>query len=140
MKTDHIVQLISSIRAKAYKFIIEELKVNHINGIIPSHGGILSSLFKDEKLPMKSLAVRIDRDKSTVTTLVQKLIELGYVKIVKEESDQRVNYVVLTKKGKELEPIFNEISKKLIQKVYKGITPDEKKVVIDILERIHKNW
>ncbi len=140
VKTDHFVQLISSIREKAYKSIIKELHANQIYGIVPSHGGILYALFKDGELSMKSLAERIDRDKSTVTTLVQKLIKMGYVKKIKDENDNRVFYIVLTQKGKELEPIFNDISKKLIQRVYTNITQDEKKAVIGILERIHKNW
>lgn len=140
VKTDHIVQLISSIRGKAYKFIIGELQANRIHGIVPSHGGILYELFKDGKLSMKSLAGRIDRDKSTVTSLVQKLIKMGYVKKVKDESDHRVNYIVLTRKGKELEPVFNDISKKLIQRFYTGLTQEEKRAIIGILERIHRNW
>lgn len=140
VKTGHIVQLISSIREKAYKFIIEELRANQIYGLVPSHGGILYALFKDGQLSMKSLAERIGRDKSTVSSLVQKLIKMGYVKKIKDENDLRVTYIVLTKKGKELEPIINDISKKLIKRVYTDINQEEKRVVISILERIHKNW
>jgi len=139
MKTDHVVQLISSIRGKAYKFITEELKANHIRGIVPSHGGILDALFKDEKLSMKSLAERIDRDKSTVTSLVRKLIKMGYVKMTKEGSDRRVNYIVLTKKGRELEAVFDEISRKLIEHIYADMTQEEKESVIGILDRMQKN-
>ncbi len=140
MKTDHIVQLISGIRGKAYKFITEELQANRISDIVPSHGGILDALFKEEKLSMKSLAEKIDRDKSTVTALVRKLVKMGYVQMIKEGSDRRVNYVVLTKKGRELEPVFGDISKKLIERIYAGLTQEEKKAVVGILERMHKNW
>ncbi len=140
VKTDHIVQLISSIRGKAYKFIIEELQANHIHGIVPSHGGILDALFKEDRLPMKSLAEKIDRDKSTVTSLVEKLMKLGYVKKIKDERDSRVNLIVLTRKGRELEPVFNDISKKLIESLYMDITQEEKETVKGILERILKNW
>jgi DNA-binding MarR family transcriptional regulator len=140
MKTDHVVQLISGIRGKAYKFIAEELRANQIHGIVPSHGGILDALFKEEKLPMKSLAEKIDRDKSTVTSLVQKLIKMGYVKKIKEGSDMRVNYIVLTRKGRDLEPVFEDISKKLIERFYKGLNREEKNSVVSVLERIDKNW
>ena len=139
MKTDHVVQLISSVRGKAYRFISEELQASRISGIVPSHGGILDALFKEEKLSMKSLAEKIDRDKSTVTTLVRKLIKMGYVKMIKEGSDRRVNYIVLTKKGRELEPVFDDISKRLIERFYAGLTQDEKNSVVGILERINKN-
>lgn len=140
VKTDHVIQLISSIRGKAYKYILDELRANHIRGIVPSHGSIMYELFKDKKLSMKALAERIDRDKSTVTSLVQKLMKMGYVKKIKDESDYRVTYIVLTTKGKELEPVFNDISKKVIKRFYAGITEEEKKAIIGILERIHKNW
>lgn len=139
MKTDHIVQLISSIRGKAYKFIIEELRANQVHGIAPSHGGILSALYEEGKLPMRSLAERIGRDKSTVTTLVDKLVRLGYVRKAKGEEDRRVTYIVLTKKGRILEPVFKKISRKLIRKVYKGVSEEEKRVLIEILERLQGN-
>jgi DNA-binding MarR family transcriptional regulator len=140
VKTDHVIQLISSIRGHAYRFIIGELRANGVHGIVPSHGAILSSLFEEEKLSMKDLAGRIDRDKSTVTALVQRLKELGYVKIEKDARDQRVHYVALTKKGRELEPVFDEISRKLIDRVYAGISQEERRTVIGILERMHGNW
>ena len=140
MKTDHIVQLISSIRGKAYKFLAEELQANDIHGIVPSHGGILDALFKEDRLPMKSLAERINRDKSTVTSLVEKLMKMGYVKKIKDERDSRVNLIVLTRKGRELEPVFNDISKKLIDRFYADVTQEEKKTIVGILERVLKNW
>jgi len=130
----------SSIRGQAYRFITEELRAYHIQGIAPSHGGILSALFEQRKLPMRSLAARIGRDKSTVTALVDKLIKLGYVKKEKGEEDRRENYIVLTKKGRDLEPVFNELSRTLIRRVYKDVSQEEQRVLIGILQRMQERW
>ena len=59
---------------------------------------------------------------------------------VKGEDDRRMKYIILTEKGKKLEPVINDISKRLIKNLYAGITDDEKKALVDILERIQKNW
>lgn len=130
----------SSIKGQAYRFITEELRAHLVQGIAPSHGGILSALYEDGKLPMRALAKRIGRDKSTVTALVDKLIRRGYVKKEKGEEDRRQNFIVLTKKGRDLEPVFDKISRKLIRRVYKDVSQEEQRVLIGILQRMHERW
>jgi DNA-binding MarR family transcriptional regulator len=80
MKTDHVIALISTIRDKANKLINNELRTRHLRGLAPSHGTILFELFHSETIPMKEVAKRINRDKSTVTALINKLLALGYVR------------------------------------------------------------
>jgi len=88
---------------------------------------------------MMEIAKRINRDKSTVTALVKKLIDLGYLEKIKDPSDRRVTLLKLTKKGQELEPNFNNISKTLLKRVYKNHSTQEKEAIILGLERLSKN-
>jgi DNA-binding MarR family transcriptional regulator len=140
MKTDHIIALIGSIREKAYRFITHELVVREITGLAPSHGAILSVLFQCDTLPMTELAKRIDRDKSTVTALVKKLANHGYVVRKKDPDDGRMTYISLTEKGVALQSEFEEISEALLGIVYKDFSTQEKEAVIRYLERMLENW
>ena len=88
---------------------------------------------------MREIAKRIGRDKSTVTALVKKLIDFGYVQKEQDLKDSRVTLVKLTKSGRALKHDFDEISEILLQRVYKDFTEQEKEVMIDGLERINNN-
>lgn len=140
MNTNHIISLIAAIKYKADKYIVEQLNMNGIVGLVPSHGEILSSLFNHKSLTMKQIADKIDRDKSTVTTLIKKLIDLGYIKRESGINDKREVYISLTSKGKSFEPIFNQISSNVIGKAYFEFSHEEKESLINLLEKSYKNW
>jgi MarR family transcriptional regulator, organic hydroperoxide resistance regulator len=140
MRTGDIISLISKVRENANKFITDEMDKWGVKGLAPSHGDILSALLKHERLTMKELADKIGRDKSTVTVLVDKLIKQGYVEKTRDIEDNRVVFVSLTEKGRELKPMFDAISKDLISTVYKGISENEKEELIETLTKIKNNF
>lgn len=110
MKADNTIALISQVKLLADQFIIMELSRYGIHGIVPSHGSILYSLLECESLTMGELSDKINKDPSTVTTLVKKLELLGYVKVYKDSRDKRISRVKLTKKGDTFKNIFKNIS------------------------------
>jgi DNA-binding MarR family transcriptional regulator len=140
MKTDKTIYLIGRIREKANEFILKELELVGFKDIATSHGDILVTLFKHSECTMTDIANSIHRDRSTVTTLVNKLIKLGYVSSKKDSNDSRSTIIFLSEKGKELEPSFKEISQKLYDIEYKGISEDEKEMFGNILEKIYHNF
>jgi MarR family transcriptional regulator, organic hydroperoxide resistance regulator len=138
--TDNIISLMSAIRENSNKLIVREMAGRNIKGLVTSHGDILMALFEKKVLTMKEIAGRIERDKSTVTALIGKLIKFGYVKKESDPQDSRVVLVALTEKGKNLRPDFDDISNKLLSTVYKGISDNEKKTVSAILNKIKRNF
>ena len=88
---------------------------------------------------MKEIADKIDRDKSTVTALVDKLISIGYVTKQKDPGDSRMILVSLTEKGKKLRSDFEEISDKLLEIVYLEFEGNEKEQLITELIKIKNN-
>jgi DNA-binding MarR family transcriptional regulator len=139
MTPEQIIFLIARVRERANRFIMQELKSHHLDGLAPSHGAILSALFQRSPLSMRVLARIIDRDKSTMTALVDKLATLGYVEKVKDETDQRVTLVTLTPKAHAIRPELEDVSKKLLATVYKGISAGEKQILVEILTKIQNN-
>jgi len=140
MEARDIISLISKIRENANGLITNEMDNWGIKGLVISHGDILFALLKSEKMTMKELAKKINKDKSTVTALVDKLIKQGYVEKTKDIEDNRVAFVALTEKGKELKPMFDGISRELLSIVYKDISQNEKEDLIRILNKIYNNF
>lgn len=140
MKIDHIIALIAGNRGGAYRFITGELRRRNIRGLAPSHGAILSTLYDHGPVSMQELAKRIDRDKSTVTALVKKLLDGGFVEKAKETGDGRVTIVSLTDKGMALKPDFDDISEMLIARAYRGFSRREQERLVRGLEKMLRNW
>ena len=120
----NLLALISKIHDKGNRFIIEELKKNGADGLVPSHGDILVCLYQNDKMTMKEIADKINRTKPTVTVLVDKLEKLGYT------------YIVLTKKGKDFKPVFEKISNKLNDMLYKNLSKNESDILENLLQKI----
>jgi len=128
--------LVGKIRDSIHKMIVFELEKHGVEGIVPSHGDILWFLYQKDMLSVKELAEKIDRTQPTVTVLVNKLEKLGYVERVKSKEDSRVTLIYLTEKGKQLQPIFQEISVKLNDSIYGGFDDHEKEQLEYLLETI----
>lgn len=139
MKTDKTIYLIGRIREKANELILKELAKIGFKDIAPSHGDILATLFAHKELTMTEIANNIHRDRSTVTTLANKLTKLGYISSRKDPQDNRSTIIFLTQKGKELEPGFKQISQSLYEIEYKGVSEEEKEVFQKVLEKICDN-
>lgn len=138
-KHGEIVSLISKIREKSNKYIVDELRKNNIDGLAPSHGAILIQLYRNDSLCMKDIAQRIGKDKSTITALVNKLVKLGYIEKVKDEEDSRMTHLILTEKGWAIKDIFFSISYDLINRVYEGFEDEERGILVSQLKKLSGN-
>jgi DNA-binding MarR family transcriptional regulator len=136
MKKGNILSLMGQIRESANRLIVEELEANGVAGIVPSHGGIMMHLFTSGTMTMNDLALSIRRTRPTVTVLVDKLVDCGYVKRDKSSEDSRVTFISLTEKGKKLKPVFDAVTKKLNAVLYRDLSDDESERLEEILERI----
>jgi DNA-binding MarR family transcriptional regulator len=139
MEQQQIIALISKIRHSANELIMRELDYQGIKGIVPSHGEILVRLFRRDSIPMSELAAAINKKKNTVTTLVEKLVNLGYVTKSTDTDDSRITLVKLTPDGKSLQKSFDKVSAVLLDTVYNGITEKEKEAVLKVLLKMKKN-
>lgn len=133
-----ILALISKIHEKGNRFIIEELKNNGAEGLVPSHGDILVCLYKNGKMTMKDIANSIHRTKPTVTVLVDKLEKLGYLKREASDEDSRSTNIVLTQKGEDFQATFEKISKNLNEMLYKNLSDKEIEILEELLKKIIK--
>ena len=101
---------------------------------------VLLVMFEKEIVDFKDLSEIVDLRTGTLTPILQKLDEYGYIDRVKNEEDGRKQNVILTTKGKELKRQIIEVPIGLASKL--SITEDMYKVLVkelDDLSQILKN-
>lgn len=137
---DNTMSLLSRTLAQANRYLILLMQDAGLCNLVTSHGDILMQLFQQDNLMMRDLARRVDRDPSTVTTLVKKLVALGYVTTARTSTDRRAVVVSLTDQGRELQNRFLEISDRLRDTQGAGISPDDLETAHEVLMRIQENF
>lgn len=109
-----IVSLMSRTLGAANRYLVELMAREGLAGIVPSHGDILMQLFAHDAMSMAALAEAIGKDPSTVTALVRKLANAGYVEKAPNPRDRRMCEVRLTDAGRALGPAMDRVSHTLI--------------------------
>lgn len=141
MNDKYIVYFTSRTKKEMLTFIQNKLRENNLGELIPSHGNILTALYNNNgRLQMKEISQLIGKDKSTVTSLVNKLIELDYISKEKSQEDKRISYIILTEKAREIEGLFNNISDEVYNTAYRGVSEEEKEVFLKTLKKIALNF
>ena len=141
MNDKYIIYFISKTKKKMTKFIEKALKEKGLDDLAPSYGNILTVLYNNNgRLSMNQIGKTVGKDKSTITALVNKLSNLGYVQKEKCMEDRRVTYIILTEKGKEIEGKVNEISGKVNLIAYKNFSKEEKDIFLKLLKKMNNNF
>jgi len=122
------------------EFITEELNKNGVYDLVSSHGSIILALNHNEDVKLLDLAKKTGKSTQTMTTLVRKLENEGYVQIRKADHDKREKNVSLTSKGKDFIPVMNSISLDLLKKQYKGLNDKEQFVLRELLQKVLHNF
>ena len=139
MRTEQIFHLLSMIHDRAGECIRTELDRRGPAGLVPSHGSILAMLYAQGPLPMNALAQGIGRRKNTVTTLVRKLEDAGFVQRSTDPADSRVTMVTLTDRGEAFRADFAETSERLLAKIWGDMDLARRQELVAGLEEILGN-
>lgn len=130
------LSLISKIHEKGNEFIVKQLKNNGISSLVPSHGDILVCLYQNGKMTMKDIADKIHRTRPTVTVLIDKLEKSGFVEREISKEDNRYTYIILTSKGKNFQPLFEQISNELNNMLHKNLSESEADILETLLKKV----
>ena len=134
---DSVVSLISHLHTVTADFTNRRL--SSTGKFVSSHGFILYLLSTEGQLSKKEIAKKINRDKSTTTVLIRRLLDDGLVEEKTDEKDNRIKLISLTKKGKELKQMTKEISTSLLDVCYEGFSDFEKEQLLSLLLKMNDN-
>lgn len=130
---------LTNIRQRLFRFLGSELGKKGIEGIAPSYGDILFVLDKEGPLTMQEVARHTLKDKSTISSVINKLEALGYIVKEKDAVDGRCTNLTLTPKAASLRPVLFEISKKMNAGLFEGFSDEEKQTLFRLMGKVYRN-
>lgn len=141
MKIDesNFLFVITNIRQRLFKFLESDLAKEGIKGIAPSFGDILFVLDLKGTITMQELSKHTMKDKSTISSVINKLETAGYITKEKDAGDARFTNLTLTPKAKKLRPILFGISRKMNAKLFEGISVEERAILFKLIGKVYKN-
>ncbi|ADD02297.1 MULTISPECIES: MarR family winged helix-turn-helix transcriptional regulator [Thermoanaerobacter] len=97
---------------------------------------IILSENKSNPMYMKDIALELGISPSTLTSIVDKLVEKGLVQRDSDLEDRRKIQISLTKKGQDLYKHLAMFREKILQPIFEKLSPQELETLKNILQKI----
>ncbi len=131
--------LIAKIHQVSGRIFAKILKKAGISEINPPQGRILFALWKKDEIPITELAGKTLLSKSTLTSMLDRLEEAGFIIRIPSEKDRRTILIKRTEKDKRLESKYVQVSDEMTNLFYKGFASEEIDTFEEYLKRILAN-
>ena len=130
---------VNKIRQRLFAFLEAELAGRNIRDISPSYGDVLLVLERKGPLTIQEIARHAVKDKSTVSSVVRRLEESGYVVREKVDEDGRSVRIKPTAKARKLRSVLWEISGDMNARLFNGLSDEEKSTLFMLMEKVYNN-
>jgi DNA-binding MarR family transcriptional regulator len=117
--------LIAKIHQISGRIFADKLKENQIDEINPAQGRILFALWQKDGIPIQELGERTSLEKSTLTSMLDRLEGIGYLRRVPSPDDRRKILIFLTEKNKTMKARYEKVSNEMLELFYGGFAEDE---------------
>ncbi|WP_432666703.1 MarR family transcriptional regulator [Wukongibacter baidiensis] len=136
MKKDQFSKYITIISRNMNYCFNKKLEEYSIN---KSHLQILHYLHNHEGVIQSELGHSLMLDKITVTKVLKKLVEEGYVEKKEGKEDKRQKKLYITEKGHRFHDEVFSITLEINDILSKGFSPGEKQMTMELLIRMSEN-
>ena len=135
---DNVIYLMSEISSLVQSDIEQLFKQEKLK-ITVEQFSVLAILWYEEGINQQTVANRLNRDKTTITRIVERMVKKVLIVQVPDQLDKRNKRLFLTEKGRSLQQKSIESSGSVYVKALKNIEKTEHKNLIEILTRIYNN-
>jgi DNA-binding MarR family transcriptional regulator len=135
-------ELYSFITGKASTAIGRRLQKNFKQAnldITIEQWSVLYHLWKQDGMSQQQLCDATFRDKPSITRLVDNLEKLQLVKRNSSKEDRRMNLIVLTDEGKELEEKCMMLANTTLNEALEGVTNGQIEIAKEVLQMVYEN-
>ena len=102
---EHIEDCLSFYLSKAYQRVTQTVKQRLAPyGVTPVQYALLKVLWEKDNQSGAELGERLQLDSATITGVLDRLEHAGLIERQAHVSDRRINRIVLTERGRELQP------------------------------------
>ncbi|MDU3803470.1 MarR family winged helix-turn-helix transcriptional regulator [Paraclostridium bifermentans] len=135
-KGGFLINKVNFLSGRIFNKLMKEhknLDINHAQGKIL----FVISIYKE--LSINDLCTELSLSKSTLTSMLDRLEDKGYILKRSSEKDKRITLISNTKKADESIHIFNDVITKMNAKFYDGFEEEDIKRFENYLEKIYFN-
>lgn len=123
---------------KLKQYTAAMLKQSNV-GLTPEQFLLIDLLWNNGPMSQQKMADSMQKDKNSITKLVDALEKKGLVERCKDPNDRRSNTLVLTKKAESMKSGAKEAGISMLDKVLDGISEEELKAFLDTLGKLTNN-
>jgi len=116
--------LMAKIRQVGERIFLRKMKDSGVE-INPAQGRIMFALWRSDGVAIQELAQKTQLGKSTLTSMLDRLEAMGYVRRQRSDRDRRRILIFRTEKDRALEKKYVELSEKMTELWYEGFAETE---------------
>lgn len=135
-KGGFLINKVNFLSGRIFNKLMKEHKNLDINH---AQGKILFVISRSNELSINDLCKELSLSKSTLTSMLDRLEDKGYILKRSSEKDKRITLISNTKKADESIDIFNDVITKMNAKFYDGFEEEDIKRFENYLEKIYFN-
>lgn len=129
----HMAQADIPAKAAFYKYVGVPLGLRHVEFTI-------LMLVKDNPaVTQKQLAQTLAVSAPNITTLLDRIVERGWVERVRSESDRRVQHIHLTAVGRKLAEASYRASQTCEKEMLRHLTAGERTMLLELLDKVARH-
>lgn len=135
-KGGFLITQIKQVQGRIFDVLLQKAGIREFNG---AQGRILYVLWQEDGLPIIELAKRTGLAKTTLTGMLDRMDEKGFLVRVTDAKDRRMLRIFLTAKAKILSDRYQQVSDEMSQIFYKGFSDEEIASFEKFLEKVLGN-
>ena len=118
------------------KILEETIVLSDFGDLTQQQLNHLKVIVKMKNPTLTELAEELNLTKPTVTVLVDKLTEKGYIKRIKSDKDRRVMHLHIDKKGSKIIALRETAYELMAEKIRSGLSETETSILTELLTKI----
>jgi len=131
-----LVSQLKQIQGRVFEKLLNDANIKEFNG---AQGRILYVLWQTDSVPIIELSKKTGLAKTTLTAMLDRMEEAGLINRNFDKTDRRQIRITLTKKARELNDKYSEVSRKMNEIFYQGFSDSEIEQFENYLYRIINN-
>jgi len=125
--------------AKLMSIFIKDAFAKHAVDLTKEQFILLKVLHDQDGVIQKDLAFITERNKGSLARLINTMEKKNFVARIPDKEDKRINRVFLTAHGRKIFLKIQPVVQICLQQAQQGLTEEEIKTTIAVLEKIQKN-
>ena len=129
---------VNILNCRLKKYLAEVFKKNGVN-LTAEQYLVMDTLWNEGTLTQQAIAFIIQKDKNSVTQVIDNLEKKGLVTRSVAKDDRRVNNIMLTEEGKALKDSTKKLAIDTMEKALEGIPEQDVLTFVGVLKKVCAN-